>query len=174
MQNDWIATAFKSRKRKVGQKRRSAMDGLEDAVQKRGCADLQLDLSRADLKLRVAEFAMVNVISVIVCALLGRFILGSPVLALVFGVIGFFLPRLYVNLRKRRRLSQFNDQLETRLRSGARFVPALVSSVDGDRCSSRRPFHEFHRVVQEIGLGLHYEQALGNMSAACPATTWIW
>jgi len=171
---DRYGVQVEEEKRVKGKKRRSAMDGLEDAVQKRGfAADLQLDLSRADLKLRVAEFAMVNVISVIVCALLGRFILGSPVLALVFGVIGFFLPRLYVNLRKRRRLNQFNDQLGdtiTLLANSLRSGFSIVQSMETVAQQLSPPIStEFHRVVQEIGLGLHYEQALGNMLRRVPS-----
>ncbi|MDD3824647.1 MAG: type II secretion system F family protein [Anaerolineae bacterium] len=161
-------------KRGKGKKRRSAMDGLEEAVQKRGFAtDLQLDLSQADLKLRVAEFAMVNVLSIVLFAMLGQFLLGSPVLALVFGVVGFFLPRLYVNLRKRRRLNQFNDQLGdtiTLLANSLRSGFSIVQSMETVAQQLPPPIAtEFHRVVQEIGLGLHYEQALGNMLRRVPS-----
>lgn len=161
-------------KRGKGKKRRSAMDGLEEAVQKRGFAtDLQLDLSQADLKLRVAEFAMVNVLSIVLFAMLGQFLLGSPVLALVFGVVGFFLPRLYVNLRKRRRLNQFNDQLGdtiTLLANSLRSGFSIVQSMETVAQQLSPPIAtEFHRVVQEIGLGLHYEQALGNMLRRVPS-----
>jgi tight adherence protein B len=161
-------------KRGKGKKRRSAMDGLEEAVQKRGFAtDLQLDLSQADLKLRVAEFAMVNVLSIVLFAMLGQFLLGSPVLALVFGVVGFFLPRLYVTLRKRRRLNQFNDQLGdtiTLLANSLRSGFSIVQSMETVAQQLPPPIAtEFHRVVQEIGLGLHYEQALGNMLRRVPS-----
>jgi tight adherence protein B len=161
-------------KKGKGKERRSAMDGLEDAVQKRGfAADLQLDLSQADLKLRVAEFAMVNVLSVVLCAMLGRLLLGSAVLALVFGVVGFFLPRLYVNVRKRGRLNQFNDQLGdtiTLLANSLRSGFSIVQSMETVAQQLSPPIAtEFHRVVQEIGLGLHYEQALGNMLRRMPS-----
>ncbi|NLF13657.1 MAG: type II secretion system F family protein [Anaerolineaceae bacterium] len=171
---DRYGVQVEDEKRGKGKKRRSAMDGLEDAVQKRGfAADLQLDLSQADLKLRVAEFAMVTVLSVVLCAMLGRLLLGSAVLALVFGVVGFFLPRLYVNVRKRRRLNQFNDQLGdtiTLLANSLRSGFSIDQSMETVAQQLSPPIAtEFHRVVQEIGLGLHYEQALGNMLRRVPS-----
>ncbi len=171
---DRYGVQVEDEKKGKGKKRRSAMDGLEDAVQKRGfAADLQLDLSQADLKLRVAEFTMVTVLSIVLCAVLGRLVLGSAVLALVFGVVGFFLPRLYVNVRKRRRLNQFNDQLGdtiTLLANSLRSGFSIVQSMETVAQQLSPPIAtEFHRVVQEIGLGLHYEQALGNMLRRVPS-----
>jgi tight adherence protein B len=157
-----------------GRKRRSAMDGLEAAVQRRGfAADLQLDLSQADLKLRVAEFAMLNVLSIVLFFMLARWILNSAVLALIFGALGFFAPRIYLNLRKRRRLSQFNDQLSdtiTLLANSLRSGFSIVQSMETVAQQLSPPIStEFQRVVQEIALGLHYEQALGNMLRRVPS-----
>jgi tight adherence protein B len=155
-------------------RRQSAMDGLEKAVQQGGfAADLQLDLAQADLKLRVAEFMLLTILSVALCFLLAHLLLGSPVFGLFFGVIGFFLPRAYVKLRKRRRLNQFNDQLgdtinllANSLRSGF----SIVQSMETVAQQLSPPISaEFHRVVQEIGLGLHYEQALNNMLRRVPS-----
>ncbi len=158
----------------TGKKRRSAMDGLEEAVQQRGfAADLQLDLSQADLKLRVAEFAMLNVLSMVALFLLGRFLADSALVGLLFGAIGFFVPRLYVNVRKRRRLNQFNDQLGdtiTLLANSLRSGFSIVQSMETVAQQLSPPIStEFQRVVQEIGLGLHYEQALNNMLRRVPS-----
>ncbi len=158
----------------TGKKRRSAMDGLEEAVQQRGfAADLQLDLSQADLKLRVAEFAMLNFLSMVALFLLGRFLADSALVGLLFGAIGFFVPRLYVNVRKRRRLNQFNDQLGdtiTLLANSLRSGFSIVQSMETVAQQLSPPIStEFQRVVQEIGLGLHYEQALNNMLRRVPS-----
>ena len=96
----------------VAGEQRSAMDGLEAAVSQRGfAANIQTDLARADLKVRVAEFLVISALSVVVFFLLGRLIFDSPLIGLAFGVVGFFVPRIYVNWRKRKRLNAFNDQL---------------------------------------------------------------
>ncbi len=155
-------------------KRRSAMDGLEAAVTKRGfAANLQTDLARADLKLRVAEFMVLNLLSVLLFFLLGRLLFGSPLFGLLFGVVGFFVPRFYIAFRKRRRLNAFNDQLgdtitllANSLRSGFSIVQSMKTAAEQlpDPIAS-----EFHRVTQEIGLGLHYEEALNNMLRRVPS-----
>jgi len=158
----------------VDRERRSAMDGLEKMVAKRGfTANIQTDLARADLKLRVAEFMMLTIAAVLVFYVLGRLIFGSPLIGVLFAIAGFFAPRIYVNIRKRRRLNAFNDQLgdtinllANSLRSGFSIVQSMETVAE----QLPEPMSaEFHRVTQEIGLGLHYEQALNNMLRRVPS-----
>ena len=153
---------------------RSAMDGLEAAVTKRGfAANIQTDLARADLKLRVAEFILLTIVSILVFFLVGDLLFDTPLMGVVFGVVGFFAPRLYVDMRKRRRLNNFNDQLgdtisllANSLRSGF----SIVQSMETVANQLPEPMAgEFHRVTQEIGLGLHYEEALNNMLRRVPS-----
>jgi tight adherence protein B len=160
---------------KKGKKKgRSAIDGLEEAVSRRGFAvNIKDDLARADVKLRVAEFMMLTVVAVILCFFLARLLFGSALMGLVFGIVGFFLPRIYVNIRKSRRLNAYNDQLgdtisllANSLRSGF----SIVQSMETVAQQLPDPIaDEFHRVTQEIGLGLHYEQALDNMLRRVPS-----
>jgi tight adherence protein B len=156
------------------QKGRSAMDGLEGIVSQRGFAQtLQQDLAQANLKLRVAEFVALTLLVVVLLFLVGQLLFDSLLLALVFGIVGFFIPRLYVNARRRRRLNAFNDQLgdcisllANSLRAGFGIVQSMetVSNQLSDPIGS-----EFRRVTQEIGLGLHYEEALNNLLRRVPS-----
>jgi len=153
---------------------RTAIDGLEEAVTKRGFgADLQTDLARADVKLRVSEFMVLSVISVLGFFAIAQIIFGTPLLGLVFGIIGFFVPRIYLSIRKGKRLNAFNDQLgdtitllANSLRSGYTIVQSMKTVAEQlpDPMAS-----EFHRVTQEIALGLHYEEALNNMLRRMPS-----
>jgi tight adherence protein B len=161
-------------KGKKGKKRRAAMDGLEEMVSRRGfAANVKDDLAQADLKLRVAEFMGLNFLVVILFFLLARLIFGSVLLGLVFGVVGFFVPRIYVNMRKRRRINTFNDQLAdciTLLANSLRSGFSIVQSMETVAQQLPNPIAaEFHRVTQEIGLGLHYEAALNNMLRRVPS-----
>jgi tight adherence protein B len=154
--------------------RRSAMDGIEAAVSKRGfAASIQTDLARADLKLRVAEFVGITILAVIGGFVLARLIFGSALLGMIFAVVGFFVPRFYVGYRKRQRLNAFNDQLgdtisllANSLRSGFSIVQSMETVAEQlpDPIAA-----EFHRVTQEIGLGLNYEEALNNMLRRVPS-----
>jgi tight adherence protein B len=171
---DRYAVREEPQEEKKGKKRRSAMDGLEDAMVERGfAANLRVDLSRADLKLRTSEFMVINVGAVFVFFLLGRLIFGSALLGLIFGVIGFFVPRIYVRIRQQQRLNQFNDQLSdtiTLLANSLRSGFSIVQSMETVAQQLPNPIAaEFRRVTQEIGLGLHYEQALNNMLRRVPS-----
>ncbi|MGD9145063.1 MAG: type II secretion system F family protein [Anaerolineae bacterium] len=153
---------------------RSAMDGLEDMVTGRGfAASIQVDLARADLRLKVTEFLLLTALSVVLFFLLGYLLFDSLVMGLAAGVVGFFVPRIYVNVRKRRRLNAFNDQLGdtiTLLANSLRSGFSIVQSMETVANQLPEPISaEFHRVTQEIGLGLHYEEALNNMLRRVPS-----
>lgn len=155
-------------------KRRSAMEGLDEAMTRRGfAANMRIDLARADLKLRVPEFLAITAASAILFVLLGKVLFGSPLLALLAGVAGFFVPRFYVGSRKKRRLNAFNDQLGdtiTLLANSLRSGYSIVQSMETVANQLPNPMaSEFHRITQEIGLGLHYEQALNNMLRRMPS-----
>ena len=93
--------------------------------------------------------------------------LGSPIALLVGALIGFLLPRFWLNRRKNGRLNAFNKQLPdtitliaNALRAGSSFLQAIELVVR----ESRPPIStEFARVIREVNLGLPFEQALENM-----------
>ena len=155
-------------------KGRSAVDGLEDMMERRGfAANIRDDLARANLKLRASEFMGLTLLSVVLFFLLATLIFGTPLIGLLFGITGFFAPRIYVNIRKGRRLNQFNDQLGdtiTLLANSLRSGFSIVQSMETVAQQLPDPIaSEFHRVTQEIGLGLHYEEALNNMLRRVPS-----
>lgn len=136
------------------------------------------DLARADLKLTVTEFIGLKILSAIAGALVGAFIgRATPqavvLSALVGAILLSFAPNLYIVLAARRRLRSFNNQLgdtinllANSLRSGYSFLQSmeLVSREAPPPVSS-----EFRRVVQEVGLGLSTDEALGNLLRRVPS-----
>ena len=144
-------------------------DGLDRAWQGRGFADdLATQLARADLKVTVSEYLALQVIAVIGGAAIGYFLLGGgALLAAVGSVIAFFIPRIYVRMRQRKRLNQFNDQLSdaiVQLSNSLRAGYSVLQAMDSVATELPAPVsEEFRRVVQEMQLGLSMEQALQNM-----------
>jgi tight adherence protein B len=143
--------------------------GLDRALQGRGFADnIATQLARADLKFTVAEFLALQVITV-VGGVTGAYILfgGGMLLPAAAGVIGFFGPRVYVRMRKGRRLKQFNDQLGdaiNQMSNGLRAGYSVMQAIDSVATELPPPIcSEFRRVVQEMQLGVSMEQALTNM-----------
>ncbi len=129
---------------------------------------LAIDLGRADLKLTPSEFIGINLLSIAGGAALGLFIgRGNILIALLGGLIGFYLPRLYLNIMMGRRLTAFNNQLGDTLILLANSLRSGYSLLQSMETVSRElppPMSiEFSRVVREIGLGLSIEEALQHM-----------
>ena len=136
-------------------------------------ANLARELARADLRLKPSEYLFIWLGSIIgvpvLLFILGFFLpaLQSPLALLVGALIGFMLPRFWLNRRKNGRLNAFNKQLPdtitliaNALRAGSSFLQAIELVVR----ESRPPIStEFSRVIREVNLGLPFEQALENM-----------
>jgi tight adherence protein B len=136
-------------------------------------ANLAREIARADLRLKPSEFLMIWVASIIGVPLLmlGLSVvlpaLSNPIILLVGGLVGFVLPRMWLNRRKNGRLGAFNKALPdtitliaNALRAGSSFLQAIELVVR----ESRPPIStEFGRVIREVNLGLPFDQALENM-----------
>jgi tight adherence protein B len=136
--------------------------------------DMARELARADLQLRPSEYLAIRVAAIvgapIVVYLLGMTVLpalANPFALLIAGILGWWVPRFYVNRRKSKRLNAFNDHLAdtitlvaNALRAGASFLQAIELVVR----ETQPPIStEFNRVIREVNLGLPFEQALNNM-----------
>ena len=152
----------------------AAIAQLNKAVEQRDFgATIARNLARADLKLKVSEYlfiwgaAIVGIPAFMFVAGFALPALQSPIMLLVGGVVGFFLPRWYVRRRQGKRLNQFNKQLPdtitliaNALRAGSSFLQAIELVVR----EARPPIStEFGRVIREVNLGLPFEQALENL-----------
>lgn len=136
-------------------------------------ANLARELARADLKLKVSEFLVLWAASIIGLPVLFVVFsvafpaLGSPLALLAGALLGFLLPRFWLNRRKASRLNAFNKQLPdtitliaNALRAGSSFLQAVELVVR----ETRPPVStEFSRVIREVNLGLPFEQAMENM-----------
>ncbi len=136
-------------------------------VGRKSTEKIAAQLASADLKVKVSEYMLLNVLMVILFALLGVAIFKSPIFALVGAAACFYAPRLYVSQRKRARQKAFNDQLGDAINLLANALRSGYSLLQSMETASKElppPISvEFSRVVQEIGLGISLEQALDNM-----------
>lgn len=132
------------------------------------------ELAQADLKFKPGEYMALFVIAVIVMAALAYLIGGRNVIsAIIGGVVGLLLPRLYVKQQQRRRLIRFNDQLPDMLNLMVNGLRAGFSTLQAMEAVSKEmpaPLcDEFRRVVQEIQLGIPMERALDNLLRRIPS-----
>ena len=131
------------------------------------------ELARADLKFKVAEYYALVFMSIVVTAVVAYVIQPNPVSAIIGAVIGFFLPRFYVKRQQRLRLNRFNDQLSDMLNLMVNGLRAGYSTMQAMEAVSRElppPISdEFHRVVQEMQIGIPMEKALDNLLRRIPS-----
>ncbi|MBX3028712.1 MAG: type II secretion system F family protein [Chloroflexi bacterium] len=152
-----------------------ALTDLNKVVEKRDWgANLARELARADLALKPSEFLAIRAGCIVglpaAVVLLGATVLptvGNPFAYLLAGVVGWWLPRFWLNRRKSQRLKAFNSRLAdtitliaNSLRAGASFLQSIELVVR----ESQPPIStEFNRVIREVNLGLPFDQALNNM-----------
>jgi tight adherence protein B len=131
------------------------------------------ELARADLKFKVAEYYALVFISIIVLAFVGWLLQPSIISAAIGGVVGFFAPRVYVKRQQAVRLNKFNDQLGDMLNLMVNGLRAGYSTMQAMEAVSRElptPISdEFHRVVQEMQIGIPMEKALDNLLRRIPS-----
>ncbi len=133
------------------------------------------ELARADLKLKVAEYFALYIITVLGGAFLLAFLSGFNdfVSPLIGGVLGLFAPRFYVKRQQGVRLRRFNEQLSDMLNLMVNGLRAGYSTMQAMEAVSKEmppPMNEeFRRVVQEMQLGIPMETALNNLLRRIPS-----
>ncbi len=158
-----------------GPRESALVTGLSRAIEGQDLATrLSVELARADLKLRPAEFlifwAVSPVLFVAVAFVLGFVLtaLQNPVALAAAGLIGLWFPRLYLKRRQAKRLKLFKDQLPDTITLLANSLRAGSSFLQGIELVTREgqpPIsEEFERVVREMSLGMALQPALNNLS----------
>jgi tight adherence protein B len=126
-------------------------------------------LARANLRLTVAEFAASHAVTAGTGFTLGYLLLfpGDIIMSMVAGLIGLFLPRIYVSRAISKRLIAFEEQLPdtlglwvNALRSGYSVLQAM-EAIAKDAPDPTKT--EFVRVVKEVQLGIDMDDALDHM-----------
>ncbi len=155
---------------KQAKEQRAITQVLDKAIEGRDFAKNWKDqLARADLKITPGEYAASHVLSIIASFLVGFLIIfgGNIVLAGVAGAAGFFWPRIYVGMRKGKRLRNFEGQLPDTLGmwvNGLRSGYSVLQAMEAIAKEAPEPTAmEFRRVVQEMQLGVSRSDAFDHL-----------
>ncbi|HLX34628.1 MAG TPA: type II secretion system F family protein [Candidatus Limnocylindrales bacterium] len=152
----------------------AAFAAVNRAVEKRDFgANLLRELGAADLALKPSEYLAIwagAIVGLPIAFYVVGFVftsLQNPLMLILAALLGFLLPRFWLNRRKSSRLNAFNKMLPdtitliaNALRAGSSFLQAIELVVR----ESRPPVTtEFGRVIREVNLGLPFDTALENM-----------
>ena len=161
--------------KKKGERGSLVGDWLNVRLEKSSWGDrIARELARADLKLKTGEYLAVIVIVGILTGFIAWYVGGRSVIFAIIGVVlGTFIPRTYVKRQQTRRLYRFNDQLSDMLNLMVNGLRAGYSTMQAMEAVSRElppPIsEEYHRVVQEMQLGISAERALDNLLRRIPS-----
>ncbi len=130
-------------------------------------------LSRADLKLTVAEYFSLHIISGIGTFLVASVLFGNPIGGAVLGIAGLFFPRFYVARKQGQRLRGFENQLPDTLSlwvNALRSGYSVMQSMEAIGKESPEPTAtEFKRVVTEVQFGIAMEDSLAHLLNRMPS-----
>lgn len=164
------------KKQDVSRESKTALtDWVNRRVEKSNLGErIARDLARADLKFKPGEYIALYVIAIVGMGMIAYLIGGRIALsAVIGGVIGAFLPRMYVRSQQAKRLVKFNDQLPDMLNLMVNGLRAGFSTLQAMEAVSKEmpaPIcDEFRRVVQEMQLGIPMEKALANLLRRIPS-----
>ncbi|MFW5941579.1 MAG: type II secretion system F family protein [Chloroflexota bacterium] len=150
-------------------------DRLDEALSERGFFEpIRKRIAMADLKLRVSEYIILQVLAAFVLAGVAHFVfsLSIVVVAILF-IVGLRVPRMYIGYAANKRLQAFENQLSDTLNLWVNALRSGYSVLQGmEAIATELPppvSREFERVVQEVRLGLGLPQALANMLRRVPS-----
>ena len=150
-------------------------DWLSKRVEKSSYGDrISKDLAQADLKLKPGEYIGLMVGLGVLLAIMLYAVSGKSIIfGLAGAVLGAMLPSFYVKNQQRRRLIKFNDQLGDMLNLMVNSLRAGYSTLQAMEAVAKEmpsPISdEFHRVVQEVQLGVTMQTALDNLLRRIPS-----
>ena len=152
----------------------SFMGRVEEEVSRRDfAASIKEDLARADISLTVTEYLLIRVGLVVLFSALGFLIQRNLLVALILGVVGLFLPTVYVRSRQSGRLKRFDSQLPDvldHIQGSLRAGYGLLQAVEWVSKQLPNPAGaEFDRVIREVQLGRGLMEALESMVRRIPS-----
>lgn len=109
-----------------------------------------------------------NLMVMLIFILISIFMSKNPATFVMAAAAGFFLPKLWIRILRKRRLSKFEDQLVdtiVMMSSAMRSGMSLLQAIEIVEKEQEPPIsQEFGLVLREYKVGVHLEEALENLA----------
>ena len=139
-------------------------------------AKIALNLAKADVPLKANEFVAIQFLAAILPILFGFSVLKNIPIGLGCGLVGYFLPMLWLSLMKGRRIQAFTDQILDTLVMMANGLKAGYSFLQAMEMVAREappPMStELRRVLKENSLGMNLEDCLKALNLRVESEDW--
>ncbi len=127
------------------------------------------DLDEMFLPVSPEQFLYINVLITFLLGLAGLVLsAGDFVVAFLCAIVGFLIPRFWLNYKKKKRLKMFEEQMVDALTTMANSLKAgfsLVQTFEMVAKEMNPPIsEEFGLMLRENKLGVHLDKALLNMT----------
>ncbi|HZP26265.1 MAG TPA: type II secretion system F family protein [Dehalococcoidia bacterium] len=136
----------------------------------KGAEAMQEELEKAGLPLRASEFYMIRYAAAVVGFLAAILLLRSAtgvVLGVPFGMGAFFIPGIYVRLKKRSRMRKIDSQLGELLTFVSNSLKAGYGLMQGLEFASRQlrdPIaEEIRHTLRDASLGMAAEESINGL-----------
>ncbi|MBI3037604.1 type II secretion system F family protein [bacterium] len=134
------------------------------------------NLAKADIPLKANEFVAIQFLSVVFPLIFGLVILQSIVFGVLFAVIGYFIPLIWIAIKKSKRVAAFNGQILDTLIMLANGMKAGYSFLQAMEMVAREApppmSSELKRVLKENSLGLNLEDCLNALNERVESEDW--
>ena len=128
-------------------------------------AEQDLDILYSEIQAQ--QVLNYTIYSIILMTILGFILTFNIIITLIFGVVGYFIPRLYLRRQRKKRMAKFDEQLISAIDLMANSLKSgfsLPQSFEMITQEMDPPIsQEFGLVVKENRLGVSLGEALKNM-----------
>ena len=172
--DDWLKEA-RGEKGQAGIKK--VLANVGSIITPKGMAIRIADkLNKADIPLKANEFVAIQFLIVVISFAIGSVLFKNLILGITIGVVGYFIPVIWVNIMKKRRAEAFTEQILDTLVMIANGLKAGYSFLQAMEMVSRESLPpmatELKRVLKENSLGMNLEDALMALNERVESEDW--
>lgn len=130
-------------------------------------------LRSSGVQMDIEEYIVLVIISTVFCGLASGLLFKNVLLTIPGAVLGYFIPKILVNTKRKKRIKDFNDALPDMimtivgsLKAGYSFIQAMKTVAEESEAPVKEEIIAF---LNETSYGITMEDALNNLKTRMPS-----